>query len=217
MCWFNCIKIAHYVPNIHARTTSFGNGACVCMFMTIYVLSCGVNAAAQHVLTDMLIWSSGCANVHICPCSHACLWRSVTAHSSLRCDYFQNEPLQVGELDDRPTHRRLFGMGGRPFRTPSQGLWRTWSLVLYTRVQWNWVPWHEGTYSIATLLIREVTQEKKTRVADPFTFSVGFAQTSSGSFFMTGIEQNRKEQTFLSAALGKIHTTSANVIDHCFK
>lgn len=50
----------------------------MCVFMTIYVLSCGVNAAVQNVPTDMQIRSCGCANVHICACSHACLWRSVT-------------------------------------------------------------------------------------------------------------------------------------------
>lgn len=181
MCWFNCLKIAHYVPHIHARTTSFGNGACACVFMTIYSelrreRGC---AACTDRYVNMFHW--------VCERAHLPLFSHMPLKECHRCTFISalwlfSKWVAVSELDDRPTHRRLFGMGGRPFRSPSQGLWRTWSLVLHPRLQWHWVPWHEGTCSIATFLIRDVTLwEKKTRVVDSFTFSVGFAQTSSGS------------------------------------
>lgn len=45
------------------------------------------------------------------------------------------------------------------------GLRRMWSSVPPPSIQRRWVPWDEGTYSIPTMLIRDVTLcEEKTRV-----------------------------------------------------
>lgn len=93
------------------------------VFMTIYVLSCGVNAAVQNVPTDMQIRSCGCANVHICACSHACLWRSVTDCTFISVLWLfskwaagSRRAWQQADVQASFWHR-----GGHPFRTPRRG------------------------------------------------------------------------------------------------
>lgn len=158
MCGLSCLEIVHYVPHILARAVYLSEMAHVCVFMTIYVLSCGVNAAVQNVPTDMQIWSCGCVNVHICACSHACLWRSVTdcnihlcAVIILKMSRWKSASLTTGRRTGV-----FLAEGGHPFRTPRLGP---------SEDVRRWVPRDEGTYSIPTMLIRDVTLcEEKTRV-----------------------------------------------------
>lgn len=105
-----------------SRCISFGNGACVCVHD--YICSelrreCRC-AKCTDRYANMILW--------VCERAHLCLFSRVPLkechrlqHSSLCCDYSQNEPLEVGELDNRPTYRRLFGRGRTSIQDATPG------------------------------------------------------------------------------------------------
>lgn len=175
MCGLSCLEIVHCVPRIHARTVSLGNGACLCLWLYMFWAAAWTRLCKMYrqICKYDPVAVRTCTFVHVL--TRAFEGVSQIAHSSLCCDYSQNEPLEVGELDNRPTYRRLFGIGEDIHSERHAGaLWRMWSSVPHPSIQWRWVHWDEGTYSIPTMLIRDVTLRGKNKSGDPFTFQSFF-------------------------------------------
>lgn len=175
MCGLSCLEIVHCVPRMHARTASFGNGACVCVYD--YICSELRRERGCAKCTDRyantILWV--CERAHLCMFSRVPLKECHRLHIHLcaviilKMSRWKSASLTTGRRTGV-----FLARGGHPFRTSCQSLWRMWSSVPHPSIQWRWVHWDEGTYSIPTMLIRDVTLRGKNKSGDPFTFQSFF-------------------------------------------
>lgn len=169
MCGLSCLEIVHCVPRMHARTASFGNGACVCLWLYMFW------AAAWTRLCEMYRQICKYDPVGLCMFSRVPLKECHRLHIHLcaviilKMSRWKSASLTTGRRTGV-----FLARGGHPFRTSCQSLWRMWSSVPHPSIQWRWVHWDEGTYSIPTMLIRDVTLRGKNKSGDPFTFQSFF-------------------------------------------